>query len=165
MRELSLYQLWRFMVLAFEVLIRVCKLLLFYFQMFVYKLRIHNISSYTTFYIDCTIFPFLWQSPEPLFSSAQIAIIRVFARCVEVSSEMGSLSGVEMEKTITARLLVASNEVSCLLDAEGKISFDIRTATGVQMQLLVGTLDETCATDYDDYVLEVCHFTNSLFSY
>lgn len=113
-----------------------------------------------SFLIGCP----LLQCPEPLFSPAQIAVIRVFARSIEVSDKRGPVSGLDKGKTITARLLVASNEVSCLVDSEGKISSDISTVTGVQMQLLGGTLIGTCSTEKDDNVLQVCQLTNSLFS-
>lgn len=71
-----------------------------------------------------------------MYSPAQIATIRVFDRSIDIGVEMGVVSGTGKGDTVSARLLVASKEVDCLVDDGGKVASDISSVSGVKMQLL-----------------------------
>ncbi|CAK9159933.1 unnamed protein product [Ilex paraguariensis] len=94
------------------------------------------------------------ENPEQLYSPAQIAIVRVFARSIEVGFDHRLISGLGKGETITARLLVASNQTSCLIDEGGSVASDISTLTGVEIQLLGGNFIPSCATE-NDRVLQI----------
>ncbi|XP_059624116.1 KH domain-containing protein HEN4-like isoform X2 [Cornus florida] len=91
------------------------------------------------------------EKPEPFYFPAQIATIRVFARIMEVSSELGLVSGLSEGEHVSARLLIASNQVRCLID-EGRVASDISTVSGVQIQIVEGDLVPNCAAEYDQVI-------------
>ncbi|CAI9111426.1 OLC1v1011647C1 [Oldenlandia corymbosa var. corymbosa] len=69
-------------------------------------------------------------------SSAQNAIVLVFARSVEVDPEKGYLSDLSGSGTVNARILVTPNEIKCLKDDGGRIASDISATFSVKIQLL-----------------------------
>ncbi|KAK4367031.1 hypothetical protein RND71_014911 [Anisodus tanguticus] len=88
------------------------------------------------------------ENRDPLYSPAQVATIRVFERSVEVSREHGHIKG----GSISARILVGLHEIKCLLDERGRVSSDIGSSTGVEVQLL-GAEDPNCVED--DKVVQI----------
>ncbi|KAG9138481.1 hypothetical protein Leryth_012769 [Lithospermum erythrorhizon] len=87
------------------------------------------------------------EKPDYSPSPAQVAVIRVFTRSVEVK-DMDKTSSVE------ARLLVGPAEINCLVDDAGRISADITPASGVEIQLLGADFAPSCAND-DDIVVQL----------
>lgn len=86
--------------------------------------------------VSCFVYKFIMsslQNPDPLYSPAQIAIVRVFSRCIEVGLDQGMISNGE---SVTARVLVASGQVSCMLDDNGRFASDISIASGAEIQLM-----------------------------
>ncbi|OMO56302.1 hypothetical protein CCACVL1_26646 [Corchorus capsularis] len=75
-----------------------------------------------------------WHSP------AQNAVVLVFARSVEADIEKG-LPGVSKGDAVTVRLLVASDQVSCLNGKEGRVLAEIIEVTGADVRILDGDLE------------------------
>ncbi|KAI3451262.1 hypothetical protein Pfo_007927 [Paulownia fortunei] len=94
------------------------------------------------------------ESPDPLYSPAQIAIVRVFARCIEVGLDQGVISSLDNGESVSARILVASSQVGCLLDEGGRVAADISTASGAEIQLMGADLLPSCA-EVDDNVVQI----------
>uniref|UniRef100_A0A5B7C233 K Homology domain-containing protein n=1 Tax=Davidia involucrata TaxID=16924 RepID=A0A5B7C233_DAVIN len=101
----------------------------------------------------------LEQNSEPLYSPAQIAIVRVFGRCVKVGIEQGHVSGMSKGEMVTARLLVASNQVDCLIDGR-KVASEISTVSGVEIQILEGDLVPNCSSENDKVVQIIGEYEN-----
>lgn len=59
-------------------------------------------------------------------------------------------------ENVTARILVARNQMGCLADESGKVASDISTASGVEIQLLGAGLIPNCTVE-DDKVVQVGH--------
>ncbi|PON97063.1 Polyribonucleotide nucleotidyltransferase [Trema orientale] len=78
---------------------------------------------------------------ESWYSPAQNAVILVFARTVEGDIEKGFLLGFSNGATVTAKLLVATDLVSCLSENEGKVISDIKDVSGADVRILGGTLE------------------------
>lgn len=91
------------------------------------------------------------QNPDPLYSPAQIAVVRVFARCIEVGLDQGVICNGE---SVSARILVASSHVSCMLDEDGRVASDISIASGAEIQLMGAEVHPNCA-GLDDNVVQV----------
>ncbi|KAG8383624.1 hypothetical protein BUALT_Bualt04G0033400 [Buddleja alternifolia] len=92
------------------------------------------------------------ESPDPLYSPAQIAAIRVFARSIEVGIDQGVVSSLGNGKSATARILVGSNQVGCLQDEGGRVASDISIASAVDIQLMGVDLLPKCAGADDDVI-------------
>ncbi|KAL0449502.1 UNVERIFIED_CONTAM: KH domain-containing protein HEN4 [Sesamum latifolium] len=94
------------------------------------------------------------ENPDPLYSPAQIAAIRVFSRCIEVGLDKGVLSSLDNKENVVARILVASDQAGCLLDEGGRIASDISITSGVNIQLMRADLLPNCA-GADDNVVQI----------
>ncbi|CAA2980035.1 KH domain-containing At4g18375 [Olea europaea subsp. europaea] len=94
------------------------------------------------------------ENPNPLHSPAQIAIIRVFTRSVQVALDYGLTPGMGKGENVTARILVARNQMGCLADESGRVASDISTASGVEIQLLGAGLIPNCTVE-DDKVVQI----------
>ncbi|KAL3838666.1 hypothetical protein ACJIZ3_023257 [Penstemon smallii] len=95
-----------------------------------------------------------WEKPDPLFSPAQIAIIRVFSRCIEVGLDQGVISSLGKRDRVIARILIQSSQVGCLMDEGGRLALDMSIAApGVEIQILDADLPN-CAGD-DDNVVQI----------
>ncbi|CAI9780897.1 unnamed protein product [Fraxinus pennsylvanica] len=94
------------------------------------------------------------ESQNPLYSPAQIAIIRVFTRSVEVALDHGLIPGMAKGENVTARILVERNQLGCLVDEGGRVASDISTASGVEIQLLGAGLIPNCTAE-DDRVVQI----------
>ncbi|XP_019185695.1 PREDICTED: KH domain-containing protein HEN4 isoform X2 [Ipomoea nil] len=101
------------------------------------------------------------ENKDPLYSSAQIATVRVFERCMEVGVDQGLIPGLGMGETVTAKILVALDELNCLVDEEGNTGSGILVSTsGVEIQLLQMDLHPSCATENDRVVEIVGEYVN-----
>ncbi|XP_011099966.1 KH domain-containing protein HEN4 isoform X2 [Sesamum indicum] len=96
----------------------------------------------------------LIQNPDPLYSPAQIAAVRVFSRCIEVGLDKGVLSSLGNKENVVARILVASDQAGCLLDEGGRIASDISITSGVDIQLMRADLLPNRA-GADDNVVQI----------
>ncbi|KAK4393944.1 hypothetical protein Sango_1865200, partial [Sesamum angolense] len=92
------------------------------------------------------------ENPDPLYSPAQIAAVRVFSRCIEVSLDKGVLSSLGNKENVVAKILVASDQAGCLLDEGGRIASDISITSGVDIQLTRADLLPNCAGADDNVV-------------
>uniref|UniRef100_A0A0C9S6Z6 TSA: Wollemia nobilis Ref_Wollemi_Transcript_10183_3113 transcribed RNA sequence n=1 Tax=Wollemia nobilis TaxID=56998 RepID=A0A0C9S6Z6_9CONI len=81
---------------------------------------------------------------EGRLSPAQDAVLRVFNRIMS--------SVPEKEKMATARLLVPSNQIGCLLGKGGSIISDMRRATGANIRIFAKEQLPKCASQNDEVV-------------
>ncbi|XP_060184876.1 KH domain-containing protein HEN4-like isoform X1 [Lycium barbarum] len=88
------------------------------------------------------------ESWDPLYSPAQVATLRVFERSIEVGREHKHIKA----GPISARILVGPHEIKCLLDERGRVSSDIGSSTGVEVQLLGAEHAPNCAAEGDKVV-------------
>ncbi|KAL2531284.1 RNA-binding KH domain-containing protein [Abeliophyllum distichum] len=100
------------------------------------------------------------ENPNLLYSPAQIAIIRVFTRSVEVALDRGLIRGVGKGVNVTARILVARNQIGCLIDEGRRVASDISTASNVEIQLLGADLIPNCTVEDDKVVQIIGEYVN-----
>lgn len=98
------------------------------------------------------------QNPELRYSAAQNAVDRVFTRSVEAGYEKGLDSGSGKGASVAARLLVATNQIGCLMGKGGTIIAEMRKATGASIRILGGDQVPICASENDEVVqVSWCH--------
>ncbi|XP_057515962.1 KH domain-containing protein HEN4-like isoform X1 [Amaranthus tricolor] len=85
------------------------------------------------------------------YSPAQRAVFLVFSRSVEAAIEKG-LEGLNKGSLVSARLLVPSTQVGCLLGKGGVIISEMRKATGAGIHIRKGDQVPICATKDDEIV-------------
>ncbi|KAK9677400.1 hypothetical protein RND81_11G140800 [Saponaria officinalis] len=83
------------------------------------------------------------------YSAAQRAVILIYTRLAEAAAEKGLDTN-----TVSARLLIASNQVGCLLGKGGTIVSEMRKTTGANIRILKGEQLPKCASE-DDQVVEI----------
>ncbi|XP_062082633.1 KH domain-containing protein HEN4 isoform X2 [Humulus lupulus] len=88
------------------------------------------------------------ENPESRYSPAQKAVVLVFSRFLEASSEKGQDSG-NKGSSVTARLVVPSNQVGCLLGKGGAIVSEMRKVTGANIRVIGGDQVPKCVTEKD----------------
>ncbi|XP_027345653.1 KH domain-containing protein HEN4-like isoform X2 [Abrus precatorius] len=88
------------------------------------------------------------ENPESRYSAAQKAVVLVFSRSVEAGVELGS----KKESYVTARLVVPSNQVGCLLGKGGAIVSEMRKATGASVRIIRNDQVLKCISDNDQVV-------------
>ncbi|KAL5174878.1 RNA-binding KH domain-containing protein RCF3 [Glycine soja] len=76
------------------------------------------------------------ENPESTYSPAQKAVVLVFSKSVEAGVEKGLDLGSKKEPYVTARLVVPSNQVGCLLGKGGAIVSEMRKATGANIRVI-----------------------------
>ncbi|KAF6160634.1 hypothetical protein GIB67_019574 [Kingdonia uniflora] len=89
---------------------------------------------------------------ESRYSTAQNAVLRVFQRSLEVGIEKGLDSGSKKGTTVSARLLISPNQVGCIMGKGGSVISEIRTVTGVSIQVISGDKVPKCASENDQVV-------------
>ncbi|KAA8536391.1 hypothetical protein F0562_028869 [Nyssa sinensis] len=100
------------------------------------------------------------ENPESRYSPAQNAVILVFNRSVQAGIEKGLDSGGNKGSPVSARLVVPSNQVGCLLGKGGAIISEMRKATGAGMRIIGGDQVPKCASENEDVVQITGEFTN-----
>ncbi|ONH90713.1 hypothetical protein PRUPE_8G070900 [Prunus persica] len=90
--------------------------------------------------------------PESRYSAAQKGIVLVFTRSVEAGIEKGRDSSSNKGSSLTARLVVPSNQVGCLLGKGGVIVSEIRKVTGTGIRIIGGDQVPKCALENDEVV-------------
>uniref|UniRef100_A0A803LFX8 K Homology domain-containing protein n=2 Tax=Chenopodium quinoa TaxID=63459 RepID=A0A803LFX8_CHEQI len=88
------------------------------------------------------------------YSPAQRAVVLVYTRYVEATAEKGLEAGMNQGSAVTARLVVSSNQVGCLLGKGGAIISEIRKVTGAYIRIHNGDLVPKCAAQ-DSEVVEI----------
>ncbi|KAF7803776.1 KH domain-containing protein HEN4-like isoform X1 [Senna tora] len=91
---------------------------------------------------------------ESRYSPAQKAVVLVFSRSIEAGIEKGLDSGLNQGSSVTARLLVQSNQVGCLLGKGGSIVSEMRKATGANIKIIGADQVPKCAS-HNDQVVQV----------
>ncbi|KAL7227660.1 hypothetical protein ACSBR1_022517 [Camellia fascicularis] len=89
--------------------------------------------------------------PESRYSPAQNAVLLVFNRSIEAGIEKGLDSGSSKEP-VSARLVVPSNEVGCLLGKGGTIISEMRKATSAGIWIIGCDQVPKCASENDEVV-------------
>ncbi|XP_060965942.1 KH domain-containing protein HEN4 isoform X1 [Cannabis sativa] len=89
------------------------------------------------------------ENPESRYSPAQKAVVLVFSRFLDASSEKGQDSDFNKGSSVTARLVVPSNQVGCLLGKGGSIVSEMRKVTGANIRVIGGDQVPKCATEKD----------------
>ncbi|KAL3730018.1 hypothetical protein ACJRO7_027081 [Eucalyptus globulus] len=97
------------------------------------------------------------ENPESHYSPAQRAVVLVFKRSIEAGTEKGLDSG---SGPVTARLVVPSNLVGCLLGKGGSIVTETRRITGTNIWIMVGDQVPKCASEDDGVVQISGEFSN-----
>lgn len=69
------------------------------------------------------------QHPDDRISAAQDAVLRVLSRIAKAIPD-------SKEKGVTAKLLVSSNQIGCLLGKGGSIIAEMRKVTGAYIRIL-----------------------------
>eukprot|EP01018_Ginkgo_biloba_P002005 Gb_31686 [translate_table: standard] len=82
--------------------------------------------------------------PEARISPSQDAVLRVHSRILD--------SGPDKDKNSTARLLVPSNQIGCLLGKGGTIIAEMRKATGANIRIFGKDQLPKCASPNDEVV-------------
>ncbi|XP_043709876.1 KH domain-containing protein HEN4-like isoform X2 [Telopea speciosissima] len=100
------------------------------------------------------------ESPDSRYSPAQNALLRVFTRLVEAGMEKGLESVSSKEASVSARLLVPSNQAGCLLGKGGIIISEMRKVTGAGIRIIGGDQVPKCASENDEVVQIIGEFGN-----
>ncbi|XP_048424588.1 KH domain-containing protein HEN4 isoform X2 [Pyrus x bretschneideri] len=100
------------------------------------------------------------ENPESMYSPAQKAAVLVFSRSVEAGIEKGRDSSSNKGSPLTARLVVPSNQVGCLLGKGGAIVSEIRKQTGTGIRIIGGDQVPKCALENDEVVQISGDFSN-----
>lgn len=88
------------------------------------------------------------QHPDDRISPAQDAVIRVQSRIMRSTPD-------SKDKSVTARLLVSSNQIGCLLGKGGSIIAEMRKSTGAHIRVLGKDQIPKCAPENEE-VVQVC---------
>ncbi|KAI6678335.1 hypothetical protein NL676_039131 [Syzygium grande] len=100
------------------------------------------------------------ENPESRYSPAQKAVVLVFTRSIVAGAEKGLDSGSSKGSPVTARLVVPSNLVGCLLGKGGSIVSETRRVTGTNIWIMVGDQVPKCASEDDEVVQISGEFSN-----
>ncbi|KAI4299170.1 hypothetical protein L6164_032654 [Bauhinia variegata] len=100
------------------------------------------------------------EDPESVYSPAQKCVVLVFSRSVEAGFERGQDSGSNKGSGVTARLVVPTNQVGCLLGKGGAIVSEMRKATGTSIKIIGNDQVPKCAADNDQMVQISGEFSN-----
>ncbi|KAE8719865.1 RNA-binding KH domain-containing protein, putative isoform 2 [Hibiscus syriacus] len=92
------------------------------------------------------------EDPESQYSPAQKAVVLVFVRAYEASIEKGIDSGSGKGSNVTARLVVPSSQVGCLLGKGGATISEMRKVTGTSIWILGTDQVPKCVSGNDQVV-------------
>ncbi|KAK7319496.1 hypothetical protein RJT34_04217 [Clitoria ternatea] len=92
------------------------------------------------------------ENPKLRYSPAQKAVVLVFSRSVEAGVEKGRDFESKRESSVTAQLVVPSNQVGCLLGKGGAIVSEMRKATGTSIRIIGNDRVPKCVSDNDQVV-------------
>ncbi|KAI3420749.1 uncharacterized protein J3R85_012447 [Psidium guajava] len=83
--------------------------------------------------------------PEDRVSAVQDAVLRVQNRIVRSTPD-------NKDSTVTARMLVSSNQIGCLLGKGGSVIAEMRKSSGAYIRILGKDQIPTCASENDEVV-------------
>lgn len=89
---------------------------------------------------------------------AQRAVVLVYSRSVEAGADRGLETGLNKGSSVSARLVVPSNQAGCLLGKGGVIISEMRKATGASIHILKGDHLPKCVAQDDEVVEVICPF-------
>ncbi|XP_039014766.1 LOW QUALITY PROTEIN: KH domain-containing protein HEN4-like [Hibiscus syriacus] len=92
------------------------------------------------------------EDPESQYSPAQKAVVLVFVRAYEASIEKDLDSGSGKGSNVTARLVVPSSQVGCLLGKGGATISEMRKVTGTSIWILGTDQVPKCVSGSDQVV-------------
>ncbi|TYH33410.1 hypothetical protein ES332_D13G057400v1 [Gossypium tomentosum] len=92
------------------------------------------------------------ENPESQYSPAQKAVVLVFVKVFEASIEKGLDSGAGKGSNVTARLVVPSTQVGCLLGKGGAVISEMRKATSTSIRILGKDQVPKCVSENDQVV-------------
>ncbi|KAL1215400.1 KH domain-containing protein HEN4 [Cardamine amara subsp. amara] len=98
------------------------------------------------------------ENPEDQSSPAQKAIMLVFSRLFELATK--KLIGNGPRTSITARLVVPTSQIGCLLGKGGVIVSEMRKTTGAAIQILKAEQNPKCVSENDQVVQISGEFPN-----
>ncbi|CAN6983237.1 hypothetical protein Bca4012_005508 [Brassica carinata] len=98
------------------------------------------------------------ESPERQSSPAQKAILLVFTRLFELATKKIVDNGSRM--SITARLVVPTSQIGCLLGKGGAVVSEMRKTTGAAIQILKAEQNPKCISENDQVVQITGEFPN-----
>ncbi|KAL7157065.1 hypothetical protein ABFS83_02G052900 [Erythranthe nasuta] len=87
------------------------------------------------------------ESVESEYSPAQHATVLVFKRSVEAAGSLNGFDSHSKGSNVTARILVQSNQVGCLLGKGGAIISEMRKLTGAGLKIIGGNQVPKCALE------------------
>ncbi|KAL6347470.1 hypothetical protein AAG906_025992 [Vitis piasezkii] len=99
------------------------------------------------------------ENPESRYSPAQNGVILVFNRSIEAGIEKGLDSG-SKGSPVSARLVVPSNQVGCLMGKGGTIISEMRKASGTGIRIIGSDQVPKCASENDQVVQISGEFVN-----
>lgn len=88
----------------------------------------------------------LLQHPDDRISAPQDAVLRVQTRIARAIPD-------NREQTVMTRLLVASNQIGCLLGKGGSIIAEMRKLSGAYIRILGKDQIPKCASENEEVVL------------
>ncbi|CAN1302842.1 KH domain-containing protein HEN4 [Linum perenne] len=91
------------------------------------------------------------ENPESRYSAAQKATVLVFSRAIDAGIERG-LGGSLKGSPVTARIVVSSNNVGCLLGKGGTIVSEMRNVTGAGIRVLGRDQLPRCVQENDQVI-------------
>ncbi|RAL53041.1 unnamed protein product [Cuscuta campestris] len=94
---------------------------------------------------------------DPLYPYAQMAVIRVFEKYME---ECILVSGLRKGATVTAKIVVTSDELKCMGDRKGQVGADISSTSGVEIQLTSAELPQNVLAENDKVIQIVGEYFN-----
>lgn len=94
----------------------------------------------------------LLQNPESRYSAAQKTVVLVFTRSVEAGIENRLDSGSSKGSLVTARLIVSSKQVGCLLGKGGTIISEMRKVTSTGIRIMGGDQVPKCIPENHNVV-------------
>nr|XP_007159156.1 hypothetical protein PHAVU_002G213600g [Phaseolus vulgaris]ESW31150.1 hypothetical protein PHAVU_002G213600g [Phaseolus vulgaris] len=100
------------------------------------------------------------ENPESNYSPAQKAVVLVFSKYVEAGVEKGLDLGTKKGTSVSARLVVSSNQVGCLLGKGGAIVSEMRKATGTNIRIIGHDQAPKCVSENDQLVQISGEFSN-----
>ncbi|KAJ7946791.1 KH domain-containing protein family [Quillaja saponaria] len=100
------------------------------------------------------------ENPESRHSPAQKAVVLIFSRLVESGIEKGLDTGANKGSSATARLVVPSNQVGCLLGKGGAIISEMRKATRTGIRVIGSDQVPKCVSENDQVVQIMGEFSN-----
>ncbi|ESW20352.1 hypothetical protein PHAVU_006G201600 [Phaseolus vulgaris] len=92
------------------------------------------------------------ENPESRYSPAQKAAVLVYSRSIESGFEKGLDSELSNRSLVTARLVVPSSQVGCLIGKGGVIISEMRKVTGASIRIVGTDQVPKCASDNDQVV-------------